>query len=123
MVRSASRPSRGGRMSSLPRPRAGVSQQRKPRFELDQQMIRTVSRLALVATLFSACGEVEPEDAGELGGELVTYIADFEDHAEVRHALRQASGEERPLLFEAAPALPAGARAAGWGAARGGGLS
>jgi hypothetical protein len=75
--------------------------------------IASFALLALGCTDADGPGGTPP--AGALSGELVVEVADFEHHAETRYLLRPASGEERPLLFARAPAIPPGARVHVWG--------
>src|SRR3954463_14577954 len=56
-----------------------------------------------VALLTGGCtGDLSPDSAdsrdGSLSGELVTYVADFEDHSDTLYRLRQTGGQERSLV-------------------------
>jgi MYXO-CTERM domain-containing protein len=69
--------------------------------------------LALAAGACSAPRSEGP--APDLTGELVTYMVDYDDHSETTYALRDDSGQERPVAFDPAPAVAAGTRLSVWG--------
>jgi MYXO-CTERM domain-containing protein len=82
--------------------------------------------LALLTAAFlglPACGaepsgplSLESPADGSLRGELVTYVASFEDRSETLYRLRDGAGVERPLRFATPPDLEPGDLIKIWGA-------
>jgi hypothetical protein len=64
----------------------------------------------------TSTGNAGARDDGSLRGELATYVSDdFEGLSETRYTLRDASGAERPLLFDEAPDFAPGTPLRVWG--------
>src|SRR5437764_1236826 len=75
------------------------------------------SLLAVTLGGMSGCTPATPDDPASdlskdpsaIGGELITYVADFEDgHSERWQALRQPNGQELRLDFDATPPFTSG---------------
>ncbi len=81
---------------------------------------RTSSCFALlVAAASCSSGSTQPSEEGDPGaiqGELVVYVADYEDHSETRYFLRDARGTRRRLAFHGSPPVAPGAQIRVWGA-------
>lgn len=56
---------------------------------------------------------------GELSGEVIQHIADYEERSETSYALRLSSGEDRPLVFPGNVEIAPGTMLKVWGAAVG----
>ncbi|HSZ81740.1 MAG TPA: MYXO-CTERM sorting domain-containing protein [Polyangia bacterium] len=64
----------------------------------------------------TSTGNAGAQDDGSLRGELATYVSDdFDGNSETRYALRDASGAERPLLFDEEPDFAPGTPLRVWG--------
>jgi hypothetical protein len=71
----------------------------------------------------AACSAPRSEGpAPDMRGELVTYMVDYDDHSETTYALRDDSGQERPLVFDPAPEVAAGTHLSVWGSQQGAGF-